>query len=375
MIDSKKYAEEHSDELKQLLRELCGITAPSNDEGRRAEFCLEWFKRHGAKEAYIDSANNVILPVGCEESDRITVIAAHTDTVFSDVEPMPMREEGGRLYCPGVGDDTASLAVLMLTALAVMEQGAPEGGILFVSNSGEEGLGNLRGVRQLFTDYEGKIARFYSMDATFFSVCDRSVGSHRYKLTIKTEGGHSFANFGNTSAIQLASEVVQGIYSIEVPQIDGARTTYNVGSISGGTSVNTIAEEAELLCEYRSESREALEFMKSKFEEIFETCAKKAKSLKVELVGDRPCDAHKADPSQELLVERISNTIADVMGKSHSRSAGSTDCNLPRSLGIPSVCFGVYNGAGAHTRDEWVELSTLAKGLEISLRVALYTYD
>ena len=162
MIDHKKYAEEHSHELKQLLRELCGITAPSNDEGRRAEFCLEWFKRHGAKDAYIDSANNVILPIGCEGSNRITVIAAHTDTVFSDVEPMPMREEDGRLYCPGVGDDTASLAVLMLTALAVMEQGTPEGGILFVANSGEEGLGNLRGVRQLFTDYAGRIARFYT---------------------------------------------------------------------------------------------------------------------------------------------------------------------------------------------------------------------
>jgi acetylornithine deacetylase/succinyl-diaminopimelate desuccinylase-like protein len=235
--------------IYKTLRELCAIPAPSHFEHQRAEYCRAWLENIGAEGVYIDEALNVIFPIGCEGSDNITVFVAHTDTVFPDTEPMPYEDDGKVIRSPGVGDDTASLVVLLHVAKYFVEKKIkPAGGVMFVCNSCEEGLGNLAGTKQLFADYEGRIARFISFDEKFDTIADVCVGSHRYEVSVESEGGHSYLAFGKQNAIAELSKIVTEIYEIEIPKVEGSKTTYNVGEIGGGTSVNTIAQRATMLC-------------------------------------------------------------------------------------------------------------------------------
>ena len=259
----KSFIEENIEGVYKTIKELCAIPAPSHFEGDRAEYCKAWLEGVGAKGVYIDEALNVVYPVNCEGSNDITVFVAHTDTVFPDTEPMPYVDDGNRLISPGVGDDTTNLTLLLYAVKYFIQNGidAPSG-VLFVCNSCEEGLGNLKGTRQIFADYEGRIARFVSFDSGLSSIADRCVGSHRYEVEVRTEGGHSYGAFGKTNAIAELARIINDIYSIEVPKIENSKTTYNVGIVGGGTSVNTIAQSASMLCEYRSDNEECLAIMK-----------------------------------------------------------------------------------------------------------------
>lgn len=366
----KKYILQNEALMLQTLKELCAIPAPSGKEEKRAEYCKQWLENVGTEGVYIDDALNVVFPLNCEDSNEITVFVAHTDTVFPDTEPMPYVYDGEKIHCPGVGDDTASLAVLLMLAKYYVEHNIkPAKGILFVCNSCEEGLGNLKGTRQLFKDYEGRITQFISFDSNLNVANDACAGSHRYEAEVLTEGGHSFQKFGNANAIAELSKIVTGIYSIEVPQKEGCRTTYNVGNISGGTSVNTIAQSAKMLCEYRSEDKDCLAYMEKRFAEIFDAARSNAVQVNVKKIGDRPC-ADIADAKIESLRQIIKPIIEDVIQEPLQFKSASTDCNIPLSLGIPAMCIGVYNGAGSHTRQEWVEKKSLVPGLEIAIRVA-----
>jgi len=366
----KSYAKANETLLMKTLKELCLIPAPSGKEEARAAYCKRWLEVAGAKGVYIDEAQNVIFPLNCEGSNDITVFVAHTDTVFPDLEPMPLVDDGGKICCPGVGDDTASLAVMLLLAKYCVEQDIqPKGGFLFVANSGEEGLGNLKGTRQLFKDYEGRIALFISFDSNLDLINDRCVGSHRYEVEVQTEGGHSFQRFGLPNAIACLSQIVADIYQIAIPQKEGFRTTYNVGTISGGTSVNTIAQSAKMLCEYRSEDKDCLAYMEKQFADIFTRANTHEVKVLVTKVGDRPC-GDIAPEKIAALVERLRPVIADVIGMPVTTKSASTDCNIPLSLGIPALCMGVYFGGGSHTREEWIRKDSLALGLEAAIRTA-----
>ena len=366
----KSYAKANETLLMKTLKELCLIPAPSGKEEARAAYCKRWLEVAGARGVYIDEAQNVIFPLNCEGSNDITVFVAHTDTVFPDLEPMPLVDDGGKICCPGVGDDTASLAVMLLLAKYCVEQDIqPKGGFLFVANSGEEGLGNLKGTRQLFKDYEGRIALFISFDSNLDLINDRCVGSHRYEVEVQTEGGHSFQRFGLPNAIACLSQIVADIYQIAIPQKEGFRTTYNVGTISGGTSVNTIAQSAKMLCEYRSEDKDCLAYMEKQFADIFTRANTHEVKVLVTKVGDRPC-GDIAPEKIAALVERLRPVIADVIGMPVTTKSASTDCNIPLSLGIPALCMGVYFGGGSHTREEWIRKDSLALGLEAAIRTA-----
>ena len=371
MITVKEYAKEHYEELLSLLKDLCLIPAPSHHEEKRAEFCRAWFDKNGMQGAYIDEAKNVIYPYRAEGRDDLTVLVAHTDTVFPDTEPMPYVDDGEKIYCPGVGDDTASLAVMMLVARYFTEN-AIDAHVLFVCNSCEEGLGNLKGTRQIFKDFEGRIKQFYSFDSgKLTSMTDRCVGSHRYEVTVKTAGGHSWGGFGKKNAIAELCGIIKEIYSITLPKKEGRKVSYNVGIIEGGTSVNTIAQEAKALVEYRSDDEDMLAYMKSEFERIFEGARSDEVGVEVELIGNRPC-AGKVDLDRiELMKKTAARITEDVVGESVSFKSGSTDCNIPLSLGIPALCFGVYNGLGCHTREEYVVKASLLPGLEIGIRAMI----
>ena len=199
----KEFVQQNETAMLQTLRQLCAIPAPSHQEEKRAEYCKQWLENMGATGVYIDKALNVVFPLNCEGSDDITVYVAHTDTVFPDTEPMPYSEDDTYIRCPGVGDDTASLSVLLMLAKYCVEHNIqPKKGILFVCNSCEEGLGNLKGTRQIFKDYAGRIGRFISFDSKLTTLADRCVGSHRYEVEVLTEGGHSYGAFGNRNHVR-----------------------------------------------------------------------------------------------------------------------------------------------------------------------------
>ncbi len=371
-MNLQKFSEEKFDELLKLHRELCLIPAPSHYEDERAKYVLKYLKDAGIDNAHIDEAKNVICTLG-KPSDKIIVFMAHTDTVFPMDTPLNYVDDGEKIYCPGAGDDTGSLAG-MLTCVKYMAENSivPEKTIMFVANSCEEGLGNLKGCRQIFKDYGDKIEYLYSFDSKPGGVTNKSVGSHRYKITAITEGGHSFGGFGRRNAIGVLAEIINEIYKIEVPQKDKCRTTYNVGIIEGGTSVNTIAQNASMLCEYRSDDVECLKIMQEKFNGIFDKAREKCIELKVELVGDRPCMSSEMDfDLLKKITDRTKSIQSKYFGIDAIEKSGSTDCNIPHSMGIPAVALANYNGGGTHTREEWVIKDSFKAGLKVSMELIL----
>ena len=372
MISDEKitaYAEKVWPEALQIVRELCAIPAPSHHEEQRAEYCRKWFTCNGFENVVIDPALNVLAPVNVTSSNDITVIMAHTDTVFPDTEPMPMTEKEGFLHCPGVTDDTANLAVLMVCARFFREN-FPGGkrGVLFAANSCEEGLGNLKGARRIAADYGPRIREFISLDSSCMNrMTTRAVGSHRYKVTVRTEGGHSFGNFGNRNAIHQLAAMISLLYTVKVPVEGNSRTTYNVGCISGGTSVNTIAQEAEMLYEYRSDNRNCLARMQQFFEQTAACFRAAGVEVEVEKIGDRPCSGSVPEAPFAALKARYSAAVKEVLGLETAERSGSTDCNIPLSMGIPAICFGVCRGQGAHTREEKLETASLRDGCRLLL--------
>ena len=371
MTKIEEYVLYNTQEIFDIIKDLCNLPAPSHFEHKRAEYCKNWLEKAGCKGVYIDDALNVVFPLNCEDSEEITVYVAHTDTVFPDTEPMPYFDDGEKIHSPGVADDTASVAVLMMMAKFFVENNiTPEDGIMFVCNSCEEGLGNLKGTRHLFSQYKDRIKQFISFDSDLDKLSDVCVGSHRYEVSVFTEGGHSYVAFGNKNAISVASNIVSEIYKIKVPEKDGTKTTYNVGTISGGTSVNTIAQDAKILCEYRSTDVECLSYMQKQFESIFENAKESGVRIEINKVGERPCadiERSKIEDLKNIIVPEIER----VLGKKITFRSSSTDCNIPLSLGIPALCVGVNTHAGVHTREEWVDKDSVISGLKVAISIGL----
>lgn len=367
--DMLQYIQDTRHETKQLIRNLCAIPAPSHHEEKRADFCRKWFLENGFENVSVDPALNVLVPVNVKDPADLTVIMAHTDTVFPDISPMSVKEEDGFLYSPGVTDDTANLAIMMICARYIKDH-FPEGkrGILFVANSCEEGLGNLKGCRAVMDVYGAGIKEFITLDSNSMDhLVAEAVGSHRYKITVRTKGGHSFNHFGAPSAIQKLSAMIVKLYSIRVPCKKNTKTTYNAGMISGGTSVNTIAQQAEMMYEYRSNDKECLSWMKKESLEIINSFKTEDVEVSTELLGERPCGENISPEKFEPLKNRIKNSAETVLGIKMKEKPGSTDCNIPLSKGIPAICFGVCRGSGAHTREEKLELASISDGCRLLL--------
>ena len=368
------YIAEHRQEALNLLLELAQIPAPSNHEEKRAAFCKQWLEDQGAEGVYIDDALNVIYPIGCTESNDLVVFMAHSDVVFPDTDPLPLKVEGDRIWCPGVGDDTANVVAILTAAkyIARHKLKPQKGGMLLVINSGEEGLGNLKGCRAIMAKFGSRIREFVTIDGHESTCVNRAVGSRRYRIEVRTEGGHSYAAFGRPNAIAILSSVINRLYTIEVPTL--GKTTYNVGTISGGTSVNTIAQQAEMLYEFRSDEREALEIMQGHLDGILASCRAQGIDVSVELVGDRPCSNGVVEIRMADMIRRADAAAQRRCGHGLALRSASTDCNIPLSMGIPSLGVSCYRGGGCHTREEYVEVSSLHPGLEFAFDLILYHF-
>ncbi len=368
--DIEAYVAAHSEEQRDLLRTLGRIPAPSHQEDQRAEFVRDWLLRQGAEEVEIDRAKNVICKIGCEEEKELIIFAAHTDIVFPDLEPLPMEERDGRLYAPGIGDDTSNLVNLLMSAKYLLEHKSRLCyGLLLVANACEEGLGNLDGTKELFSVYGDRIKAFYSFDGYLDGCCDTAVGSYRYQITCKTVGGHSYGDYGRPNAIEILCRLVAELYEITPPS--ETRTTYNVGRIEGGTTVNSIAQQASMLYEFRSSSQACLEEMERKFRQVLEHHQNRGGELTVELLGVRPGNGDLDMAAMEEFTKRNLSVIQEFYEGEVKVAAGSTDSNIPLSKGILANTTGTVVGGLAHTREEWIELDSLEVGWKVALGLIL----
>lgn len=378
----KQYMEEHFEEAVRLLRTLGRIPAPSHKEDQRVEFCRNWFRDQGTGDVYVDEAKNVVCRMKGKDPESVTVIMAHMDVVFPDETMLPLREENGCLYAPGIGDDTANLVNLMMAAKYVLEQGlCPETTLLVVANSCEEGLGNLKGSRQIYKDYGSRIREWISFDGVLGECVNRAVGSYRYRVSVNVQGGHSYSDFGRENAIAVLAEIIHDLYQIEPPS--GEKTTYNVGTIEGGTTVNSIAQSASMLYEFRSASQECLKEMEERFRAVIRkwqedgnreaVCGKRTvrenfgKEITVEVLGVRPGNG----PVDEKRLEELTRVNVDLIESCISGTvtvrAGSTDANIPLSEGIPANTFGTVRGGLEHTREEWMEIESMREGMLVAM--------
>lgn len=356
------------DELMRLEDMLCRIPAPSWKEQKRAAFVRDYLSAYG--ETHIDDADNVVFTAFDDGSEGAVLICAHTDTVFPDEEPFVPVSDGDRFCCPGAGDDTMNLAAMMILIKYLAVSGArPLCPVIFAANTGEEGLGNLRGSRELVKTYGGRLKYFISLDGDYLNICNGAVGSHRYRVTAVTAGGHSFGNFGNRNAIEVLASLICDLYGVKVPE--KAKTTYNVGVIEGGTSVNTIAQSASMLYEYRSEDAECLRYMKERFEDaVAKANAAVDANVTAEIVGVRPCSENVDSALLAELTAIADEAIHGVLpGIQCPVCASSTDCNIPLAAGIPAIATGLYLGSGAHTREEFILPASLHDGMKIGVRL------
>lgn len=379
----QEYVESHHEETIALLKKLAVIPAPSGQEEKRAAFVLGWLHKQGASEAFLDASGNVVYPYQCDAPKEIIVIMAHMDVVCPDTDNLLLIEENGRLTGPGVRDDTANLVNMLMSIKFLLDASSRKQydilgqhcqnrqsdrpGLLFVADVGEEGLGNLKGSRQIWKDYRERIRAWICFDLNFDVIYNRAVGSRRYRITVCTDGGHSYKDFGNENAIVQLAELLIDLYKVKLPE--SVKVTYNVGKIEGGTTINSIAQEASMLYEFRSESEEALQYMEDFLQNILCVHQKRGVRVSSEILGIRPGNGEIDASAQEALTQLCQNAIEKYYEGNIICQAGSTDGNIPLSFGIPSVTTGTALGEGTHTRQEWVETESMKTGQKIALEI------
>ena len=400
MIDQIEY-KEYPVEAMTLLEDFARIPAPSGKEDKRVAFCLDWLQKNGVQGAFQDEAKNLIIPFGDSGQNPLVVFSAHSDLVFPDETPLPYRDDGELIHCPGIADNSVHVVALLWAAKLLSsgiirkkgrgfsesnpsisgkkspETGKPAEGLLLVINSCEEGLGNLKGSRHLLETYGKRVKAFIAFDSIYEEIVTIPIGSMRYRIHVTTQGGHSFRDFGQKNAIAILSDIVHDLYQLQVPA--AGKTTFNVGTIQGGTSVNTIAQSAEMLFEFRSDDRNSLSFMHQQLQEILEKHRShapaglepknlsEAVNISCDLIGQRPCMGDVDPAARDSLVALAEKLLRRHYPEEPVFSYGSTDCNIPLSLGIPAVCLGCCRGHGAHTREEYLRKDSLAPGLNLAI--------
>lgn len=354
------------DRVADLALRICAVPAPTGDEHRRAAFVADRLRGLGYP-VEIDPIGNVYTRRGDRGGPGVAVVA-HTDTVFPEGTELAVSRDGDTLRGPGIGDNSLSVAAVIVGLGLLDELGvATEADLLVVANVGEEGLGNLRGARAAFERFGGDAAAAVVVDGRLGHVTHVAVGSVRWRVTVRGPGGHSFADFGLPSAIHGLARIVAGLAALDV--LAEPKTTFNVGTIAGGTSVNTIAPEASAVVDLRSTDAVALARLADRAREIVETNADDGLTAEIEVLGERPAGARDArDPLVRMAIEGLR-----AIGREPSLHAASTDANVPIGLGIPTVCVGISEGEGAHTIHESVRVAPIADGLAHVLQLCVDT--
>ena len=341
---------------------LCEIPAPPFKERARGLAYKAAFQKLGLTNVRIDSVGNVIGERRGNGTGPTVLIEGHLDTVFPEGTDVKVRRQGARYVGRGITDDCRGLAGVLAVARALQKSSvATNGTIIFAGNVGEEGPGNLRGTRHLFgRELKGKIDYFVSIDGAGEGITSRAVGSNRYRVTYKGRGGHSFGDFGIPNPAHALGRAMAAIADLQVPS--SPKTTFNVGVIKGGTSVNSIPFEASLELDMRSESAAALATLDAQAQRAIHDAVDAENrrwagtanriAVVIDTIGLRPAGSQ---PDSARIV-RVAREGASIVGLAGNLTASSTDANVPISLGIPGIAIdGGGKGDGAHGLDEWYE--------------------
>jgi acetylornithine deacetylase/succinyl-diaminopimelate desuccinylase-like protein len=359
-------------------KRITEIQAPPYKEKQRAEYFLKRFLELGFKDATIDTEGNVIgLRKGSSGGRPKLVVSAHLDTVFPEGTDVTVKEKDGIILAPGIGDDSRGLAALLSLIKSINSNAiATVGDVMFVGTVGEEELGNLRGVKALFRDH-ADIDGFISIDGLGVTrIVNQGTGSHRYEMIFKGPGGHSFQEFGLPSAIHAMGRAIAKISDLQTPS--DPKTTFTVGTVKGGTSVNAIAAEARMAVDMRSDSTEELLKLEARLLDLVnqavaeENARWKSDKLMVEikLIGDRPAGIVAMDSPVVQATQRAVTALTRAPRVTFAGS--STDSNLAMSLGIPAVTIGGGGeGGNWHSRNEWYRPADAYLGPQSALLTTL----
>lgn len=340
-----------------LAAEIAAVPAPTNDEAERAEFIAGKLTALGHASVEIDHLSDVVGRLPGKDSTKALLLAAHIDTVFPRDTPVVVSRDRDVLAAPGIGDNSLSVAAVALVGKALEQLDHVLAVDVFVTgNVGEEGLGDLRGMRAVMDALPHVSGAIAVEGHSLGRITNRAVGSRRLRVTVTGPGGHSWGDGGRPSAIHALARLVTRLDSIELSR--DPKTTLNVGMISGGISVNTIAPDASIVIDMRSTSADHLgQLVRMVEHEIAQTDGDQI-SVNVDVVGDRPA----GELPQDRGLVPIGIDVLRALGIEASCDASSTDANIPISRGIPSMCIGLTSGGNVHRVDEYIRLRPLATG-------------
>lgn len=356
-------------EMVELAVAIQQIPAPTFAETKRAAFVQSHFEALDLQDVEKDALHNVYgrysAPAPAPATHPPIIISAHTDTVFSAETDLTVHHKDGYIYGPGLGDNSTGVAGLLFLAQILQKFNLyPAADLWFVANVGEEGLGDLRGMRAVVERF-GREAIYIVVEGGLYGqISHQAIGVRRYRITVNAPGGHSWGSFGNPSAIHELGQIIAAISRLIVPE--EPKTTYNVGMIEGGTSINTIAQSANLLLDLRSEEPVALVQLVSTVEGIVTKAnggphgRKDGVTVSMQLIGNRPAGSIARDAP---LVSWAEAALHYVGCQDVTYIMGSTDANIPLSQGIAAVCIGLTKSGNAHRLDEYIDPTYLPKGL------------
>jgi acetylornithine deacetylase/succinyl-diaminopimelate desuccinylase-like protein len=344
----------------ELAIQIQQIPAPTFQEAERAGFVHQRFLHEKLQDICIDQAGNVLARLPGKGNGKPLIISAHMDTVFP-LETELRATRGPELsYGPGLGDNSLGVAALFGLIWSLRERNIELGGdAWFVANVGEEGLGNLRGMRAVVDRFGGDARAYLVLEGLALGhVYHRAVGVKRYRVAAHTSGGHSWSDYGQPSAVHELAKLVVELTALTLPS--HPRTTMNVGKISGGTSVNVIASEASFDLDLRSEGQASLAELVSAMEKLIQHANRPGVNIEAQMIGQRPAGEI---PANHPLVVLARNCLRE-QGLDAGLISGSTDANVPLSRGYPAIVLGITTGGGAHTIHEHIHNAPIVQGLE-----------
>jgi tripeptide aminopeptidase len=357
------------DEIVSLASRIAAIPAPTNDETRRTEFVAKAMPEMGFQQVEVDELGDVVGLVPGRGIGPKVLIAAHLDTVFPLETELTIRQEHERLHGPGIGDNSLGIAAAMFLPKLLASAGVePAVDLLVTGNVGEEGLGNLRGMKAVMDRYSDIGAVIAIEGHNLGRVTHVAVGSRRYRVDVTGPGGHSWGDFGNENAIHSAAEIIGDLVRIPLP--NSPKTTLNVGTVQGGISVNTIAPDTSFLLDLRSVDETALQSIADEVERIL-TISRDGIEVKFTLLGVRP--AGTVSPGSPIV--RLAGAILESIGIQPTGDASSTDANIPINKGIPALCIGLTTGGNVHKEDEFIDIPPVRHGVYQLLALTIAVGD
>lgn len=362
------------DTVDQMVEEtlhLCRIPAPTFDEAERATYVAKRMRTIGLDDVRIDSIHNVSGILSNGDNHPTTLVAAHIDTVFPRDTPLEVRQTTKRLYGPSIGDNSVAVTAMLSVATAMQRlRSRPPGRVIFAADVGEEGLGNLRGIRALMETWHDQIDTVIAVEGHGLDdVRNVGIGSTRLEVVFQGPGGHSWGAFGLPSAIHAMGSAIHTISRLRTSQ--HPKTTFNVGLVKGGESINTIASQATMFVDLRSVHATNLQRLEARVARLLQDVEQDT-GVRVtnRVVGKRPAAALDVN---HPLCQGMHTIRKQLRLRPAHFSAASTDVNLPLSLGVPALCLGITRGGLAHTVREFIDVSPIPGGLKQLFLTILHT--